>query len=253
MIWLIARREMHTLFSSPFGWCLVGAVQCLLGIIFFHQLRYFLEPPPEAVLLPELWGLTRIAIVPMLNWAAFLLALVIPLLTMRLFSDERRLQTLPLLLSAPITAAQIVLGKLSACVLVVLLLLALALAPIAVFVPSVSLDYGIVLSALIAVILFATTLTALGLWISSCTDNSTLAAAITLAIAMASWLIGAQMPADLTPPLKAALQHLSWHHHLQLGLTGVFSTATIAFHAVLIAVFVFFSRRRVQLMRRFGT
>lgn len=246
MIGLIAKREWQSLFVSPFGWCLIAALQAMLGTIFFYQLRYFLEPPPEAVLLPELWGVTRIAVMPMLNWGAFLFVLVIPLLTMRQLSDERRMRTLTLLLSAPISATQIVLGKFLATLGVIGLVVVLALLPIIVFSPSVALDYGLIASGLLAITLLGMTLAAVGLFISSLTDNSALAGAVTVAIGVGSWLIGAQTPTDLAAPVSAALHYLSWQHHLEFGLRGILTTDSLIFHLSISALCIYLTLTRVH-------
>ncbi|MEM7251609.1 MAG: ABC transporter permease subunit [Pseudomonadota bacterium] len=247
---LIARREWLTLFSSPFGWCLVATIVAALGGIFFFQLRYFLNPPPESVLLPELWGVTRVAVMPMFHWGAFLVALAIPLLTMRQLSDEYRLRTLPLLLSSPLSALGIVLGKVLASAAVTVGAVILALLPIVVLAPSTSLDVGLIASGLIAIGLLSLSVSALGVWLSSFTSNAALAGVCTLGFVLVSWLLGARPPADIPHWLGLALSYVSWQHHLESLLRGTLTTPPIVFFASVFAFSVFFATRRVKFGRR---
>ncbi|MCH9672815.1 MAG: ABC transporter permease [Gammaproteobacteria bacterium] len=242
----IARRELRSLFASPFGWSVLAVIGAALGVLFFYQLRYFLEPPPEAVLMPELWGVTRIAIAPMLNWAAFLLALVIPLLTMRQLADERRLRTLALHLSAPIGPAQFVFGKLLGTMVFVAICITLTLLPVLALTPTMRLDYGVIASALLALALLSTSISAFGLFMSSLTDNSALAGTVTLALVIVSWVLGAHTPGDIPAPAQTAMQYLSWQHHLEPGLRGLVTAPPLAFHGSIIALSLYFTIRRLR-------
>ncbi|MDY6991240.1 MAG: ABC transporter permease, partial [Pseudomonadota bacterium] len=104
-MWTIAARELRSLFFSPLAWIILGIVQFILGLIFTIQLNQFLQPEMQAQIAqaPEAPGLTYFIVGQLYIWVGILLLFVIPALTMRLISEERRQYTLPLLFSAPIS------------------------------------------------------------------------------------------------------------------------------------------------------
>ncbi|MEK7839689.1 MAG: ABC transporter permease subunit, partial [Pseudomonadota bacterium] len=132
MILTIAWREFRSLFLSPLAWAILAVLQLILGILFFYILIVVYGPNQDKYALMEGWpGATLIILPNFLTLAAFLLLLVVPLLTMRLISEERRAKTLTLLFSAPISMTEIVLGKYLGVMLFLLLVLALvALMPL---------------------------------------------------------------------------------------------------------------------------
>ncbi|MBE9563455.1 MAG: ABC transporter permease subunit, partial [Proteobacteria bacterium] len=112
-MWVIAAREFRSLFISPLAWSILGAMQIILGWFFAVLVEWFLQPEVQANLAsdPNASGLTAIVVASLFDWTAIILLLTTPLLTMRLISEERRNNTLPLLLSAPISMGSIILGK----------------------------------------------------------------------------------------------------------------------------------------------
>src|SRR4029453_18213835 len=89
------------------------------------RLQAFLEVQPQLAMSPGAPGLTEIVATPGFTTAAIVLLMVLPLLSMRLVAEERRAQTLPFLMSAPVSITQIVLGKFLALVLFLALAVAL--------------------------------------------------------------------------------------------------------------------------------
>ena len=112
MIRLIAAREWRGLFLSPLAWTLLAVTQALLAWIFIILVNDFQNAQGRLAGLEHVpAGVTDLVVAPLFRVTAWALLLLTPLLTMRLFSEERRTGTLDLLLSAPVSASQIVLGK----------------------------------------------------------------------------------------------------------------------------------------------
>ena len=149
MIFTIAARELRSLFLSPLAWTLLAVAQGLLAWIFLILMNDFRELQGRLVGLDNAPGVTDLVAAPLLRVAAWVLLLLTPLLTMRLFSEERRSRTLDLLLAAPVGASAIVLGKylgvltflLSGVALVALMPLSLA--------AGATLDFGKLLAGLL--------------------------------------------------------------------------------------------------------
>ncbi len=111
MIRLLALRELRSLFTMPSTWFILAALQFIFAWFFLNSLQAFLDIQPELAQLANAPGVTTIIGAPLFNMVALLLMMLVPMFTMRLIAEERRNQTLSLLLSSPLSIRQIVLGK----------------------------------------------------------------------------------------------------------------------------------------------
>ena len=111
MIRLLAMRELRSLFSMPSTWLVFAALQFILTLFFLLWMNFFLEKQPQFAQLANPPGVTIFIAAQMFYITALMLTVLVPLFTMRLIAEERRNQTLALLLSAPLSGAHIVLGK----------------------------------------------------------------------------------------------------------------------------------------------
>ena len=125
MIFTIAARELRTAFLSPIAWLLIGVIQLILGFMTgFNFQTYVEQVQPQQHLYKTALGITDFVVVPQNGVLAFLMIFTIPLLTMRVFSMERKNKTLALLFSAPISMTEIVVGKYLGLLAIVLVMLA---------------------------------------------------------------------------------------------------------------------------------
>lgn len=115
MIGVIATHELRRLFLSPLAWTLLAVNEALLAWVFIILVNDFQNTRGRLAALEHAPGVTDLVVAPLFRVAAWGLLLLTPLLTMRLFSEEQRTGTLDLLLSAPVSATQIVLGKYPVC------------------------------------------------------------------------------------------------------------------------------------------
>ena len=111
MIITIIRKELHMLFISPLAWLLLALVQLVLAWVFLVRLDAFLEIQSQLLQIANPPGVTEIIVTPVFAVAAIVLLMITPLLSMRLIAEERRNRTLTLLISAPVSMTDIVLGK----------------------------------------------------------------------------------------------------------------------------------------------
>ena len=111
MIFLIAQRELRSLLTTPSTWFVLAVLQCIFSLFFLGRLDELLEIQPQLAQLANPPGVTFIVAAPLFNTAALLLMMLAPMFTMRLIAEERRNQTLVLLLSSPLSNQEIVLGK----------------------------------------------------------------------------------------------------------------------------------------------
>src|SRR3977135_2761466 len=99
MIWTIVTKELRTLFASPLAWVVLAFLQIILAWLFLTREDYFLPIQAQLAPLPNAPGLTELVVVPMFGIASIVLLMSVPLLTMRLVAEERRNQTMAMLMS----------------------------------------------------------------------------------------------------------------------------------------------------------
>ena len=181
MIWTIARREVGAMFLSPLAWVILAVLQTILGYMFLTNLDNFFLLQPQLIQLANTPGVTDIVITPLMQVAAIILLMVMPLITMRSIADEKRNRTLALLISAPLGMTAIVLGKFLGLVMFIVILVSmLMLMPLSLYLGT-SPDLGKLLSIYFGMLLLLSSFAAIGLYLSSMTENQTIAAVSTSA------------------------------------------------------------------------
>lgn len=248
MILTIASREFRALFLSPLAWVILAVVQLILGRLFSSQVEEVARALPQLIAANSPWGVTEIIVPDLLGSAAIVLLLVVPLLTMRLVSEERRNRTLPLLLSSPVSMTEIVLGKYFG-VLGFLLLIAglIALMPLSLLFGG-GLDLGLMASGLLGLVLVLASFAAVGLFMSTLTQHPIVAAIGAFGALLLFWILDASGQDDA----RSVLAYLSLFNHYQPFLRGVFDSADAAYHLLLIATFLVLSIRRLDAARLGG-
>ena len=250
MIFTIAIRELKNLFLSPLAWTIMAVLQLILAYLFLSQLDTFMLLQPRLAGIEGAPGVTDIVVAPLLQTSGFLLLLIAPAITMRVFSDERRNRTLSLLLSAPVSMTDIVLGKFLGVSLFFLLLLALLAAmPLALY-AGTTLDAGKLAAGLLGLALLLATFAAIGVFMSSLTEQPVVAAISTLGILMLLWII--DWSGDSQEGMTDLLPYLSLKTHFESFLKGLFSTADVAYFLLLIAAFLILAIRRLDQQRLTG-
>lgn len=246
MILTIAARELRGLFLSPLAWTLLAAAQGLLAWIFVLLVQDFRELQGRLAGLENAPGVTDLIAAPLFRVAAWGLLLLTPLLTMRLFSEERRARTLDLLLSAPVGTATIVFGKYLGVVLFLWVVVGLAaLMPLA-LAAGATLDFGKLIAGILGLGLLAASFAAAGLYLSTLTAQPAAAAAATFGLLLGLWIADAQeTPGKL-------LGYLSPLRHYNALLLGLFDSADVAYYLLFGAVFLGLAIRRLDDLRLRG-
>lgn len=230
-IGVIAGRELRALFLSPLAWVIAGVVQCIAAYLFLASLDHFLQWASRAAALEGGPGVSDVVVAPLFANTAVMLLLVAPLITMRLLAEERRHHTLTLLLSAPVSMTDIVLGKyLGAMGFFGFMLLCIVVMPLSLSVGG-PLDVGKIAAGALGLCLVVAAFVAVGLLMSALTAQPTVAAITTLGVLLGLWVIdglGHDRGVD------AMLRYLSLRGHLESLLKGVFNSADVAYYVLLI-------------------
>jgi ABC-2 type transport system permease protein len=244
MIWVIARREIGAMFCSPLAWILLAVIQTILGYMFLANLDNYFLLQPQLMQLENTPGVTDIVITPLMHVAAIIMLMIMPLLTMRSIADEKRNRTLSLLVSAPLSMSEIVLGKFLGLMLFVFILITmLMLMPLSLYLGT-SPDGGKLLSIYLGMLLLVATFTAIGLYLSSLTENQTIAAISTFGVLLMLWIV--DWLGGSVSNGQSVLSYLSLLRHHQSMLEGVFNTSDIAYYLLLIVGFLVLTIRQLD-------
>ncbi|HTT38491.1 MAG TPA: ABC transporter permease subunit [Burkholderiales bacterium] len=241
MIWAIAGKDLRRLFTSPLAWAILFFLQLILAWIFLTRLQVFLDLQPQIAVMPAAPGLTELVVAPTFGTATIILLMIVPLLSMRLIAEERRNQTLPFLMSAPVSVTQIVLGKFVA----LLAFLALAVGLIVLMALSLyaggKLDLGLLVGNILGLLLLCGSFAAVGLYLSCMTSQPLVAGVGTFVVLLGLWLI------NISASDPASLLHLlSLIKHYETFAKGTIAVNDLVYYLVLIAVFLLLSIRRLD-------
>ena len=135
-IWTIAWRDFKSYFTSPIAYILIAGFLAIMGWMFFFNLSYFNQQNLQAMQMNLGKGvsITDGIIRPLFGNMNVVLLFLVPFITMRLLAEERKNSTIQLLLTAPVTLAEIIAGKFLSSLLLVAVMLGLTLAyPIVLF------------------------------------------------------------------------------------------------------------------------
>ncbi|NWF62850.1 MAG: ABC transporter permease subunit [Chloroflexi bacterium] len=242
-IWTIAKREYDNYFNGPLAYVVMLAVILPLSIYFSLLLFYAQQQALfSGGIVPEIGTVNGLF--------AFLMIFLSPALTMRLLSDEARMGTLELMLTAPIRDAELVVGKWLGSMLFALTLLGVTLIfPIVLnnFVEP-NIDWLAVISSYLGLILLFATMLALGVGISAIFTNQFAAFFVTLGVVFFLYfLIG--LPASLLPQSGEVLNYLSINNHFDQMNSGVVTLGGIVYYLSLIAFGLFTGTTAIEIRR----
>jgi ABC-2 type transport system permease protein len=244
MIWVIARREFIAMFQAPLAWVILAVIQLILGFMFLINLDNFFLIQPQLLGLQNTPGVTDIVVAPLMQVAAIILLMVMPLLTMRSIAEEKRNRSLTLLISAPLSMTEIVLGKFSGLMLFVLVLVSmLMLMPLSLYLGTTP-DTGRLLSIYIGMLLLLGAFSAIGLYLSSLTDNQTIAAISSFGILLMLWIVN--WVSNQESIFQSILAYMSLVRHHELMLEGAFDSSDIAYYLLLITGFLGLTIRQLD-------
>lgn len=247
MVFTIAARELRGLFLSPLAWSILAVIQLLVAYLFLIQMETFADLQPRLLSMEGAPGLTDIVVAPVFANTAVILLLVVPLLTMRLVSEEHRGRTLSLLLSAPVSMTEIVLGKYLGLLAFLLLMLGmLALMPLSLLAGG-SLDFGKFAAGLMGLVLLLAGFASAGLFMSTLTAQPTVAAVSTFGLLLLLWII--DWAGGTGAHHSGLFSYLSLTRHYESLLKGMFNSSDVVYYLLFTFAFLVLSIRRLDAVR----
>ena len=244
----IAARELRSLFLSPLSWAVLAITQAFVAYALLVKLELFLQLKPHLPGLPGAPGLTAIVVAPALKAAGMVMLLAAPLVTMRLVSEERRSGTLSLLLSAPVSMTDIVLGKfLGVMSFFSIVALVILLTPLSLLTGG-TLDYGLLASGFLGLLLLIASFAAAGLFMSTLTAHPAVAAVSTFGLLLLLWNLD-WAGTGAAEGVRSLFSYLAVTSHFNALLQGVVDSADLIYSLLMVATFLVLAIRRLDAMR----
>lgn len=252
MIFTLAQRELRSLFLSPLAWSILAVVQFILAYLFLTQLNEFLVLQPQLKVIDGAPGATDLVISPLYGSTTFILMMVVPLLTMRIISEERRSRSLPLLFSAPLSMSEIILGKYLGVVgFLLIMIFMISMMPLSLLLAG-NIDLGLLAAIVLGLVLLVAAFAAVGLYMSSLTQQPTVAAVSTFGILLLLWIIDWAGGKGTEEGASGLLSYLSMLRHYEGLAKGVFNSADVIYFILFISTFLILSIRRLDADRMKG-
>jgi ABC-2 type transport system permease protein len=256
MIFTIAGKELKSLFASPLAWLVLCVVQIIVGYAFLRRLDDFMQMQSQLATLPTAPGATDLVAAPVFGTLAALFLFAVPILAMRMIAEERRNQTLVMLLSAPVSMSEIVLGKFLGLFCFLFFMVALAvLMPLSIG-GYTRLDYGMLAGLATGVALLAAGFAAVSLYIS-CLTAQPVAAAIgafsaLIGMLLAGEVVGESLRARGWDVAASLAQVLSPVKNFEPFGKGMLDTYALACSLLLVAIFLTLAVRQLDAQRLRG-
>jgi ABC-2 type transport system permease protein len=241
----IYKRELAYFFNSPVAYAVITVFIFIAGYYFYNRLAYFNLDAIQIMQNPLTAGTLNITagvVQPLFGYIAGMLLLILPLLTMRLFSEERRTGTAELLFTFPISDWDAILGKYFAALTVFITMLGLTvLYPVLLFKYATP-ESGPILSGYLGLALVGAAFIAMGLFFSSLGESQLVAGVSTFGCGLLFLLIGWITP-FVSPTAASVLAQLSILEHFGSFSKGVLDSNDIVYYVLFTVFFLFLTAR----------
>lgn len=253
-IWSIFARETKSYFLSPVAYVVAAGFTLFSSASFYYRASNFPKMIAEARDSGFLDTLKQnrinyFVLTPVLSDAGYVLMFLIPIITMRLWSEEKRTRTDELLLTSPISVFQMIIGKYIAGMVFVLTLLAITLVYTGFVFYYASPDYGVTFSSYLAVIFFISGAVAIGLFTSTLTENQIIASVTCLIIELTlATLQGVGESLD-SVVWGNVISYTSWQQHMADLFDGVIRSGDLVFFVSMTVFWLFLAHQSIESTR----
>ena len=241
----IAGKEIRAYFTSPIAYVVIGFYALLFGYFFSVMLTFFERQSMQMMQAGGSMNINQMLIGPVFTNAEVVLLFVLPMVTMRTYSEEKRSGTIELLLTAPLTDWQIIIGKFLGAMTLFAVMLAITGIHISVLFLYSEPEWKPIATGYLGMLLMGGCFIALGMFISSLTKNQIVAGMITFAAFLLFWVIN-WMGSFVGPTAQAVLAHLSIIDHFDDFAKGIIDTKHIIYYVSFIAFGLFLTAKSVD-------
>ncbi|MDH7511753.1 MAG: ABC transporter permease subunit [Clostridiales bacterium] len=231
-IWYVAKKEIKTYFTSPIAYVVIAVFLVLVGFFFYSAIWWFNSQSIQMSQNPYYYqqaNINQMVYAPLFHNMSIILLLVIPLLTMRLFSEEKKIGTDELLYTSPISVGQIILGKyLAALVVLASMLLLTGLLSVFTFAFG-NPELPQILNGYLGLFLMGAAFIGVGIFFSSLTENQIVSAVLTFGALLLFWILN-WASYSASGMWKGVLDYLSFFQHFDDLTRGILDTSDLVYY-----------------------
>lgn len=251
-IWTVCRKEMRSYFASPIAYLLLTMFAFVFGWFFWNVLGYFIQMGMAAQMRGQMFpmNVNEEVIRPLLQNVGVVGLFFIPLITMRLFAEEKRTGTIELLATSPISDAEVILGKWLAAMLLYGCLLLITALNFAFIFKYGNPDWKPLAIGYLGLYLQAGALLAIGTFISTLTKNQIIAGAVTFGVCLMFWILEWASGGGFdNGTWTQVLSYMSVITHYESFAKGMLSSKDAVYYLTLIFLGLFLTARSMESLR----
>ncbi len=242
----IAQKELKSYFASPIAYIVIGFFALVFGWFYYVSITFFMQASLQMGM-PGAGqvNINTMAIRPLLQNVSVVALFVLPLITMRTYAEEKRTGTIELLLTSPLTDAQIVLGKFFGALALYALMLAVTWIHVGILFIYGNPEWKPILTGYLGLLLMGASFLSIGRLISSLTRNQIVAGMVTFAVLLLLWTVN-WMSESASPTTQKILSALSVTERFDDFSKGVLAVSHLVYYLSFITFGLFLTAKSVD-------
>ena len=242
----IAHKELKSYFASPIAYIVIGFFALLYGFFFSLILKAFVGASMQAAMTggAQAMNVNQQVIRPVFQNVTVMALFLLPMVTMRTYSEEKRSGTIELLLTSPVTDIEIVLGKFLGAMALYGAMLAITIVHLGVLFLAGRPEWKPIVTAYLGFVLFGGCFVSLGLFVSSLSKNQIVAGTVTFAVFLLLWIIS--WIGSVSPDMAKLTSYLSIIEHFDDFAKGVIDTSHLIYYVSFIIFGLFLTAKSVE-------
>jgi ABC-2 type transport system permease protein len=244
----IASKELRAYFASPVAWVMLALFAAIFGLFYVAHIEAFAQQSMQAQQFGTPPNINQHLIRGLLANASVLVLFILPMVTMRTYSEEKRSGTIELLLTSPLTDFEIVMGKFAGALVLYAALLAVTFYHVGVLFVYGEPEFLPLLAGYLGLLLQGAVFIAIGLFFSSTTKNQMAAGAATFVTLLMFWIIG-WFGDSAGPAMRDIVNYLSITQHFDDFGKGVIDTKHVVYYLSLITFGLFLTLKSMDTER----
>jgi ABC-2 type transport system permease protein len=254
-VWTIARKELNSYFRSPIAYCVLAVFAVIFGYFFYTILSMFLVQTLTRAQMAQMYGqnmppvnVNDMVIRPLLLNMSVICLFLVPMITMRLFAEEKKTGTIELLMTSPVTDVQLILGKFLAALMLYASMLGITILYILVLFRYGYPDWRPLVAGYLGQLLLGCCFLSIGLLFSTFTRNQLIAGSMTFFVLLLLWIL--DWTSDYSGNWWVQIAHyVSLTPHIENFSKGVIDLKDSVYYLTVTALGLFYSVRSVESVR----
>jgi ABC-2 type transport system permease protein len=247
---IICKKELKSYFSSPIAYLLMAIFAVIFGFFFYSATAFFVVRSMESQMSGRggPMNINDWIVRPLMSNASVIGLFLIPMITMRLYAEEKRSGTMELLMTSPVRDAEIIIGKFLAALIMYACILGVSAVNLLALFAYGQPDWKPILVGYLGLLLQGGALIAIGTFISTTTRNQIIAGGATFAVSLLLWVLNWVSSYEQSAWAKA-IAYLSVVEHFEPFSKGVIDTKDVVFFVSLTFFGLFLTARSMESLR----